>query len=91
MDYARQLQKIDKILQKTANRNRAADTQVRIVSDKHGIDYRYESARVRQYHGASIGKVFAAALLVALADENKLSLDQNVSEILEAKDRKSVV
>ncbi len=90
MDYAEQLQTIDKILQKKANRNSAADTQVRIVSDKHGIDYRYESSGKRQYHGASIGKVFVAALLVDLAKDNKLKLDQKIVEILDLNDLKKL-
>jgi D-alanyl-D-alanine carboxypeptidase len=85
MGYEKQLEKIDQILQKTASKNAAADTQVRIFSEKLGIDYRYESEGGRPFHGASIGKVFVAALLIQMAHEKKISLDQKIHEILDPK------
>ena len=85
MGYEKQLEKIDQILQKTASKNIASDTQVRIYSGKHGIDYRYTSKGSRPYHGASIGKVFVVVLLLKMVSEEKLSLDQPIHELLEAK------
>jgi D-alanyl-D-alanine carboxypeptidase len=82
MDYTRRLEKIDRILNKAGESKLPADTQVRIFSDKLGIDYTYASATPRPFHAASIGKVFVAALLLQLAGEDKLGLDQLVSEIL---------
>lgn len=82
MDYARKLERIGRTLRKTGQSKLPADTQVRIFSDKLGIDYSYESTASRPFHAASIGKVFVAALLLQLAVERKLGLDQLVSEIL---------
>jgi D-alanyl-D-alanine carboxypeptidase len=86
MVYEKQLQKIDQILQKIASKNTAADTQVRIYSGKLGIDYRYASEGLRPFHGASIGKVFVVVLLLQMVHEQRLSLDQPIHELLDAKD-----
>ena len=90
MGYEKQLQKIDQMLQKAASKNTAADTQVRIYSDKLGIDYRFASKGSRPYHGASIGKVFVAVLLLKMVNEQKLSLDQPIHELLDVKDLKEL-
>jgi D-alanyl-D-alanine carboxypeptidase len=85
MDYDQQLQKIDKLLRKIGTSRTPADTQVRIFSEKLGIDYRYESESRCPFHGASIGKVFIAALLIKMAHEKKINLDQRIHEILDPK------
>ena len=86
MGLNKQIQKIDALLRKTGSKGAPADTQVRIYSKKLGIDYHYESEAKRPYHAASVGKVFVVALLVQMADEGKLSLDQKISELLTAED-----
>ena len=85
MDYDKQLQKIDKLLHKVGASKTPADTQVRIFSEKLGIDYRYESESRRPFHGASVGKVFVIALLIKMAHEKKINLDQRIHEILDPK------
>ncbi len=82
MDYTRKLEQIDRILNKAGVSKLPTDTQVRIFSDKLGIDYSYASEASRPFHAASIGKVFVATLLVQLTGEDKLGLDQLVSDIL---------
>lgn len=82
MDYLKKLEKIDKALRKASKSKLPADTQVRIFSNKLGIDYAFASEAPRPFHAASVGKVFVAALLLQLAGERKLALDQLVSEIL---------
>lgn len=82
MDYEEQLQKVDKLLQRISAKQNTADTQARIFSEKLGIDYQYESAGKRPYHGASIGKVFVAALLLQMANEGKIELDQQIQTLL---------
>ena len=84
MDYSKQLQKIDGMLRKVGPKGLPADTQVRIFSEKLGIDYRYESESVRPYHAASVGKVFVTALLLQFAREGKIGLDQKIVELLDA-------
>ncbi len=86
MSYDKQIQKIDAVLQKTGSKGVPADTQVRIYSEKLGIDYRYESESTRPYHAASVGKIFVVALLVQMAKEGKLSLDKKISELFFADD-----
>ncbi len=81
--YDKQLLRINKLLQKIGTKNAPADTQVRIFSKKLGIDYRYESEFKRPFHGASIGKVFVAALLIRMAHEKKINLDQKIYEIID--------
>jgi D-alanyl-D-alanine carboxypeptidase len=85
MDNSKQLQKIDKILRKIGAHKAPTDTQVRIFSEKLGINYHYESVAKRPFHGASIGKVFVVALLVQMAHKNMLNLDQKIHEILDPK------
>jgi len=82
MGYFKKLQKIDKALRKAGESHLPADTQVRIFSNKLGIDYTYVSATPQPFHAASIGKVFVAALLLQLASAGRLELDQSISEIL---------
>lgn len=81
-NYQKQLQKIDAMLHKVGTKKQPMDTQVRIYSRRHGIDYRYESNGPRPYHVASIGKVFVVALLLQMVGENKLQLDQKIHELL---------
>ena len=90
MDFDKQIQKIDAVLQKIGSGNNPVDTQVRIYSKKLGIDYRYESESKRPYHAASIGKVFVGALLVQMAREGKLGLDQQINELLQPDDLKGL-
>lgn len=71
------------MLRKIGSGKVPADTQVRIYSEKLGIDYSYASESVRQYHAASIGKVFVAALLVQFTKERKLDLDKHISKFFE--------
>ena len=86
MGYEKQLQKIDQILHKAASKNEVVDTQVRIYSGKLGVDYRFASKTPRPYHSASIGKVFVVVLLLKMLNEQRLSLDQPIHELLDAKD-----
>lgn len=86
MSYDKQIQKIDAILLKIGTKGTPADTQVRIYSKKLGIDYRYESEAPRPYHAASVGKVFVVILLIQLAHEGRLGLDQKITELLTVED-----
>lgn len=82
MAYDKQLQAIDAFLSKIGSKQLPADTQVRIYSKTLGIDYEYVSEVSRPFHGASIGKVFVAVLLIQMEREKKISLDQKIQEIL---------
>jgi D-alanyl-D-alanine carboxypeptidase len=82
MDYRHKLQQIDELLNKIGPSGLPADTQVRIYSKKRGIDYCYASDSARPYHTASVGKVFVVALLLQLADQGKIGLDQPITQIL---------
>ncbi len=90
MDYAEQIQKIDTLLHKIGVSKAPADTQVRIFSEKLGIDYHYESESRRPYHAASVGKVFVTALLLQLSNEGKLGIDQKITELLTTEDLKDL-
>jgi D-alanyl-D-alanine carboxypeptidase len=54
-----------------------------VYSEKLNIDYKYSQNEIEKpYHIASIGKMFTAALVFLLIEENKLTLDDKINKYL---------
>lgn len=61
------------------------DQQVRIHSEKYGLDYRYVIDETsNSFHIASIGKMFTAVLIHMLTEEGKLTLDTPITSYLDS-------
>jgi len=73
----------DRYFQKLQAKNPSKPTQVRIYSEKLGLDYCFPSDSITQpYHIAGIGKVFTATLVRMLAEKGFLSIKDHVIQFL---------
>ena len=76
----------DKYLHKIQARNQNKPIQIRVYSQKLGLDYTYPSDSTNQpYHVASIGKVFTATLVQILAERGLLGVKDLIAHHLTPK------
>ena len=69
----------DRYFQKLQAKHLAQPLQIRVFSQKLGLDYCYPSDSTNQpYHIASIGKVFTAVLIQMLAERGHLSIQDPI-------------
>ncbi|MHC1783785.1 MAG: serine hydrolase domain-containing protein [Anaerolineaceae bacterium] len=74
------IEQLDRHFNKVQSRNPSKPLEVKIVSQKLGLDYSFpvESDSL-PWHTASIGKVFTAVLIYMLAEEGKLSIQDPIT------------
>jgi D-alanyl-D-alanine carboxypeptidase len=74
----------DKYFQKLQDKNQNKPIQIRVYSQKLGLDYSYPSGSTNQpYHLASIGKVFTATLVQMLVERGILGVKDLISQHLQ--------
>jgi len=67
--------RFDKVFQKIVTKNPHKPLQIKVYSQKLGLDYNFPSDSTNQpYHTASIGKVFTAVLVQMLAERGLLGV-----------------
>ena len=77
----------NRYFQKNQAKNPGKPIQVKLYSQKLGLDYSFPPASVDQpYHIASIGKVFTATLVYMLAEKGLLVVNDLVSRYLSPPD-----
>lgn len=73
----------DKYFQKLRARNPSRPTQVRLFSQKLGLDYTFPAdSAARPYHVASIGKVFTAVLVQIFAERGLFSIQDPITQFI---------
>jgi D-alanyl-D-alanine carboxypeptidase len=81
------IEQLDQHLNKVQSRNPSKPLQVKIVSQKKGLDYSFPSeSDSLPWHTASIGKVFTAVVIQMLAEEGKLSIQDPINRFFTSKD-----
>lgn len=74
---------LNKYFQKLGARNPSRPMQIRVFSQKLGLDYTFPADSAHQpYHIASIGKVFTAVVVQILAERGALSLQDPIARFL---------
>ncbi len=73
----------NKYFQKIHSKNQPNPIQIRVYSEKLGLDYTYPTGTANQpYHVASIGKLFTATLVQMLAERGHLAVKDFISQYL---------
>lgn len=75
---------LNEIINKIARKRRnQSPIQVHVSSPRHGVDYHSPYGKPDQpFHGASIGKVFTAVLILRMVERGQIRLNQSITELL---------